>query len=527
VATRPMISLLHPTARVVPSEAFPRGWRDAHDTWLSRADHPEQVEYVLAVHESRWEACNAQDVEDYKREYPENYLPGASADLVTEPDHGWYGFLRVKNSLRDCVVDQTNVAAAASSGQLLMGVQDDFFPPEHWDTLLLRARANHRMGILRMVKPPAIEDDECIILCSSDIRASAENDKALMIAGAETRKRYERHGYLLDPDFQSMFSDNWRAYQARTDEKAGLVSIIERLDIQFEHHHPIFGDNVMDDVYQLENRSVAYQQGAATLHQKMTGAKVIAICLPGEVFRNEWVGTMFQTIQQLGNLGYITAPHWCYTSNVYCTRIELAQGALDFRPKADYVFWADDDNLVTGEEIQMLIEDLEAHPELGGVVGWCWCDHNESEGTIAATWTMSVGRQRMPDYKCLRLSADDLHAAFAKSPLITSDDMAPDVFWSGFPCVLMRRSVLEQLTPQAFAPLILPVNYGFTGEDTAFFINAHKAGIKFGVDIRVKVPHVKWRAIEPQFVPGVKPKDKVVEMLESMNIDSRLSSAAD
>jgi hypothetical protein len=228
----------------------------------------------------------------------------------------------------------------------------------------------------------------------------------------------------------------------------------------------------------------------------------MVICLPGEVFRNEWVGTMFQTIESLGHMGYITGPHWCYTSNVYCTRIELAQGALEFRPKADFVLWIDDDNLVTADQVQLLIQDLEAHPEFGGVTGWCWCDHNESEGTIAEKWRMSVGRQRWPDLQCLRLTSDDLQAAFQKSPLITSDDLLPDAFWSGFPCVLMRRSALEMLGPSAFAPLILPVNYGFTGEDTSFFINAHKAGVKFAVDIRVKVPHVKWRAIEPAFVPG-------------------------
>ena len=67
----------------------------------------------------------------------------------------------------------------------------------------------------------------------------------------------------------------------------------------------------------------------------------------------------------------------------------------------------------------------------------------------------------------------------------------------------MRRSALELLGPRAFAPLIRPqVKFGFTGEDTSFFVNAHEKGVKFGVDVRVKVPHVKWRAIEPAFVAG-------------------------
>ncbi len=48
------------------------------------------------------------------------------------------------------------------------------------------------------------------------------------------------------------------------------------------------------------------------------------------------------------------------------------------------------------------------------------------------------------------------------------------------------------------------VNWGFTSEDTTFFYRAHEAGMKFGVDMRVKVPHLKLRAIEPQYLPGVK-----------------------
>ena len=51
----PLISVLHPTARVKPSKAFPCGWRAAFDSYLEKADHPEQIEYVISVHESRWE----------------------------------------------------------------------------------------------------------------------------------------------------------------------------------------------------------------------------------------------------------------------------------------------------------------------------------------------------------------------------------------------------------------------------------------------------------------------------------------
>ena len=44
------------------------------------------------------------------------------------------------------------------------------------------------------------------------------------------------------------------------------------------------------------------------------------------------------------------------------------------------------------------------------------------------------------------------------------------------------------------------MKFGFTSEDTSFFYNAKQAGMKFAVDLRVKVPHMKLRAIEPQYV---------------------------
>jgi hypothetical protein len=88
--------------------------------------------------------------------------------------------------------------------------------------------------------------------------------------------------------------------------------------------------------------------------------------------------------------------------------------------------------------------------------------------------------------------------------LIGTDDLAPDAFWSGFPVVLMRYSTLERLGPAAFAPMVRPdVKFGFTSEDTTFFYRAHQAGLKFAVDMRVKVPHLKLRAIEVQYLPGV------------------------
>lgn len=493
--SQPLISLLHPTARVRPSEAFPQGWKAAHDVWMERADHPERIEYILTVHESRWtDFCDQEALDQYG-----------------DARRDWHGFQAVQNRKRDCVVDQTNLAAQASKGKLLVGVADDYYPPLHWDTLLLEAFECDAEG---MFLDKTI-DDEVIISCSSG--ATPERDRELMMAGALTRKRYERYGFILDPDFESMYSDNWFSVVARRDAEAGLVDIVERFDIRFDHRHPSFGKGQMDDIYALQNREQAYQDGAITFKRKM-GMKVLAIGLPGQQFSSEWVhGWTSLYGHVLTVRGFLTVPIFLYTSNVHCTRMEFATAVLESKHKPDLVLSIDDDNILEPQQFDMLLQDLEDDPDLAGVVGWCWCDPADARGDKNKPYVASCGRQMGWDaernengmgLRCSMFSLKDFERAFAsgkKAPhLISSDDLAPDAFWSGLPVILMRRAALETLGAEAFRPMLLPdVRYGFTSEDTSFFYHAHKAGLKFAVDMRVKVPHLKLRAIEVQYLPGV------------------------
>jgi hypothetical protein len=125
---------------------------------------------------------------------------------------------------------------------------------------------------------------------------------------------------------------------------------------------------------------------------------------------------------------------------------------------------------------------------------------------------MSVGRQGSA-MECYRMTQEDLQNAQKNGTmLITSDDLEPHAFWSGFPVVLMRGSALRELGPSAFAPIVDPkVKFGFTSEDTSFFVNARKAGQKWAVDLRVKVPHGKFRAIEPFGILTAANQDEYLE----------------
>jgi hypothetical protein len=506
---------------------------------MTRADHPERIEYILTVHASRWKACNAQEVSWYRAENPEDYLPGAEPDLGTVPAWGmpWHAFNRVKNDKRDCVVDQTNAAAEASHGKILCGVADDYFPPEHWDTLLLEAILGYPIEEFTGSDPKL--NEPIIVHCATG--ASVERDRELMIGGAWTRPVYDLYGYILDADFESMFADNWYAFCARRDAAAGLLTIIERLDIQFDHRHPVFNKGQMDGVYALENRPEAYYTGHLLFQQKVSGSRIMVMCLPGESFDSNLVASRFQLTEdvKMRTRYGMVAPHWAYTTNVYQTRIELTKSALAFpscTKEEDLVLMCDDDNPLDFPQLQILMQDLDEHPDLSGVVAWCWCGHNEDDDGEARKWVMSCGRQDVEDLTCLRFAPEDFDRAIERGNcLISSDDVQPHAFWSGLPILLIRRSALVTLGWRSFvartadptlvnalllakgqvhgealeavmdalkwAEVLDSIPIGMTSEDTSFFFRAHELGLKFAVDIRVRVPHLKLRGIKPQYVP--------------------------
>ena len=163
---------------------------------------------------------------------------------------------------------------------------------------------------------------------------------------------------------------------------------------------------------------------------RQTTKKTICLCLPGETFSDFYVHAILQLHASL--LQHPLFKHagvcMCHTSNVYATRYIMAEMVLDpQQPRADYVLWIDDDNTATVEQVNQLIQDLETHPELSGVVGWCWCDRHD-EKQKGQPFVMSCGRQS-DDLVMLPFTVEDLERA-------QSDPLVP-IDWSGFPCVLL------------------------------------------------------------------------------------------
>jgi hypothetical protein len=488
----PLISILHPTARVKPYPSFPRGWRGACDQFFATARWPRNIEYVLIVHESRWEeflmpgidAGSNCDWRGLNIELVSCVAVNAPQTTVIVRIPYWGQIKLVRNTGRDCVVDQINAGAAASTGQILIGIMDDLEAPLAWDESLVAAV---RMKYDELV-PQAI-----------DLTGEATE---WMVYGAITRALYEQQRYILYPAFESMFADNYASYCYKRDRV-----YVDHRDMGFRHKHPVHGTAEHDEVYAIQNRPAAYLQGQVTFNRLVHGTRTLAACFPGEAYHFSVAANQIALLHQIPALHNLSVSDYRgHCTNVYTARIGLAEQVIESPIKHDFVLWMDDDNYLTAEQFGMLLGDLYAHPDLDGVVGWCWCDNDNDgepdENGQVKPFVMSCGRQTA-DMVCNRFTLEDKQrAADVGSFLITSYDIAPDYFWSGFPVVLMRGYAQRKLGWQAFKPMLMDnVKYGFTGEDTSFFYHATRQGMKFAVDLRVKVPHIKLRAIEPQYVP--------------------------
>ena len=107
----PTFSICHTTAR-------PNGWQESYEEWVTKASNPNSVEYVLCV-DARWGFEKKNFVEHISS------LPDCYGDVV------W-------NTKRKCSVDGWNIAAAASTGKVII-LNSDMFPPDRWDEELLEA----------------------------------------------------------------------------------------------------------------------------------------------------------------------------------------------------------------------------------------------------------------------------------------------------------------------------------------------------------------------------------------------------
>lgn len=224
MSTRPLFSILHPSAR-------PDAWRKVYDDWMGKCVDPSQVEYVLCADE-RWGF-------DGRSPKIQGHVPFENLRMV------W-------NTGRRCYVDAVATAAKAATGQILIVIADDQFACDGWDEELKSVLA------LRSMRSPRNEmsnSPEFVVEVSTG--TPDEHDRGIFVMPIVSRARYERLGYLFYPEYESMYADNDLCSHARQD---GVV--IDARHLIFPHKHFLFTPGVQEDeAYRAQNRRQAYIAG--------------------------------------------------------------------------------------------------------------------------------------------------------------------------------------------------------------------------------------------------------------------------
>lgn len=192
-----MISLLHTTRR-------PEAAKRCQELWLSRADNTTNIEIVTAV--------DADDVAS-QQAFP-------NAIIVQKPNGCCAGF---------------NAAAAASVGDILVLLDDDWEPPHGWDEIIVSRLGG---GDVLFVGDKHRKDD---LICHPII----------------TRRFYEEMGYFLHPSFKSVYCDNFFTLQAKA------RGFVDATDVEFLHANPSQGYGTEDAVARASNSPERYVHGEA------------------------------------------------------------------------------------------------------------------------------------------------------------------------------------------------------------------------------------------------------------------------
>jgi hypothetical protein len=210
---RPRISLLHATYR---RESTPL---EVKASWLEHADRPDLVDYIFAMDAD--DEAAIEQTEGHPR-------------VVNPPSEGWATAVR-----------NWNAAAKMASGDLLMVIADDLFPPQGWDTTLV--------GIIRPLDPATT----AFAVKITD--APLEGD-ILMRHPVVSRAFYERYGLFSD-SYHGVYCDDdltlrafWRAV------------ILDGKSLVFDHRHFSYNESFpRSESHDRINQPREYQHGRVAL----------------------------------------------------------------------------------------------------------------------------------------------------------------------------------------------------------------------------------------------------------------------
>lgn len=238
------ISVAHATRR--PEQAI-----IARAAWLAAAVHPENVEWIFGV--------DADDEESLR------VLSDEPRTISVPGGNGVAAF---------------NAAAAKTTGEIIIGGCDDFFPPPRWDEEIVRRFQNFERGTesvpLGNSKFSGSEFDSSTISSFPPLvllTGDGYRPDRLATLPIITRAWYERFGFLFPPKFQSVGPDVWL-----TERASRNGCLVNAEDLVFEHRHPYYKKAPMDDVYAKQNEPEKYHRAKKILDELLTPLP-ISLCM--------------------------------------------------------------------------------------------------------------------------------------------------------------------------------------------------------------------------------------------------------
>ncbi len=149
-----------------------------------------------------------------------------------------------------------DAAASASSGEILIQMQDDLELPDRWDVDLLHMIVS-RGGMDWPFKP--------LVVAVGD----GYRHDGLLCTAICNRARYVQQGEFLHKEYLSVFSDDEFSVRAYADAADGLCTLVRAADLVFKHEHPYHTKSVeIDDTYRRENSPEAYRVGASLFAER-------------------------------------------------------------------------------------------------------------------------------------------------------------------------------------------------------------------------------------------------------------------
>jgi len=438
----PIFSLCHGTARI------PGGWEKACERWRRACDRPERVEYVLSIHR-RQQELNYPPVTPFFRLYREAFL----SLRLWWPDTG----VLAVNPGEPTLTLNGNMAAACSSGRVLVDVNDDLFPCDGWDSLLLEAI--ERAGGL---------DREFVVKVSH-----GEYHPELITHPILSRAYYERVG-PVDAGYLGYGSDDELTARAYRD---GVV--IDAPQIVFDHLDWRKGQRAKDAIDEWNNRPEVWENRAETLAKRLAPAKrkTLAVCTPGGPFDALWLAEWDLAYAWLLSR-YSVKRAYATANNIYQVREACAESALAVCGSAvpDYVLWIDSDNPPRQSSIEWLLASMEGS-ELQGegvdIIGG-WYRMNDARGVVAAGGLVKL---------------------ISEKRVVESKSLIECEAGIGFGLLLMRGSVMAGLGREAFWPQYVEGRKPALTDDWSWCHCARAAGFKLWLHPMAFVEHLKFNAV--------------------------------